>query len=847
MPKAPKAPRAKRKALPEATPSTLPAGPIVPVASLAFAVAIAVSLGVPSTPALRVLRLLAAAALVLACFTQSRGKYKVLGWGAAVFAISWASTGMGAPCGPGLTVALLIGPFIRTPLAPWVRSRSTPWLVLLVVAAIVPWAAAAGAGWGAPDHDTALTRLDRALYTIAVAWILLAGLRAFGELLRRWIRRVRVRTKLVVAFAIFAITPAVLAFAYAALASWIHSGSLRASAITRELEADSGGRGVIARALSDPEPRDGAALALRIGRERSVLLDRGLAAVAWERTSDGWRTAAVSPAGLESLQGPFTMDSLVLPPAPPVARIDRDSTATASSNRPVADSSEVVSGLAYRAGRFWWVETAVWPRDGDSLALQTFEAVDSTRMNGLARTLHCDALLMSSTSITSDQDSVQIRARPKAGQTQLRIGGGVIVISSDDPKLKGVTDSTVIDTLQRRGMMIVGGGRYARARTLRDFHGPTNGGATPRCYVWNGSDWRRSSALLLVHSSPGEAFQYAGMDLGPFETVARIALIVFAVLFLGVEVISLVVGSGVARFITRGAASLRTAAVAIGEGDFSARVQVPSEDELGELADSFNRMAAGLQEGQHAMIEREQMRRELELARRIQSRLLPPGPPSLPRLDVAAANAMSQQVGGDYYDFISLENGHVGFCIADVAGKGVAAALLMSSVKTALVSSAAVETAPHLLTGRVNRLLEQSIEPGRFVTFFLASLDPATMRLEYVNAGHPAPMLVRAAGGVERLEMGGIILGIDAAAKFEAGTVTMAPGDLLAMFTDGVTEAQGADEELFGDARIESVLHLNRERTAEEVLNALIEAVKSYEGARGPSDDLTAIVVKMER
>jgi phosphoserine phosphatase RsbU/P len=142
--------------------------------------------------------------------------------------------------------------------------------------------------------------------------------------------------------------------------------------------------------------------------------------------------------------------------------------------------------------------------------------------------------------------------------------------------------------------------------------------------------------------------------------------------------------------------------------------------------------------------------------------------------------------------------------------------------------------------------LEQSIEPGRFVTFFLASLDPATLRLDYVNAGHPAPMLLRATGGTERLEVGGLILGIDAAAIFQSGSVTLAPGDLLALFTDGVTEAQGAGEELFGDERIEATLRLNRERRSEEVLNALIAAVKEYEGERGPSDDLTAIVVKVE-
>ncbi|HTM00185.1 MAG TPA: SpoIIE family protein phosphatase [Candidatus Omnitrophota bacterium] len=792
--------------------------------AIAFAVAVLASIAVPSFPLARAARLPASALLVALLFVHAgpggRARIRVVGWCAVAFAIAWASTGRGAPAIGALVVAIGFALFIRRPLAPWMETRPSGWLRLFALAAFAPLAVLLAAGSGAAVRDNALIRLDRALYTLSVSWIFLSARLAVGELLHRWIRRARIRTKLLVAFGIFAVTPALLAFAYAALAGWIHAGSLRASVIERQLEANSGGRALIRRALQDPAPSSGAELAARIGRERPVLVDRGLAAVALERRPEGWRT-------IESYGDP---DSLFRPAA-----------------APVADSGEVVHGLMYRNRRFWWAETALWPRGGDTLALQTFEPVDTTRVSRLARDLGCDAVLMTSSTMFSGETKVTVGSKPR-NQRHFRTAGGLVEIGTDQPLPDSISDSAAIDSLSSLGgLALVGGGAYAPATSLKQIRKTSNGGSTPPCYLWNGGGWHRGAALLLVHSPAGESFQYSGMDLGPFATAARIALIVFAMIFISLEIVSLAVGSRVARFITRGAAGLRQAAASIGQGDFSARVQVPSEDELGELADSFNRMAAGLQEGQRAVVEREQMRRELELARRIQSRLLPPGPPSLPRLDVAAANAMSQQVGGDYYDFISLEDGHMGFCIADVAGKGVAAALLMSSVKTALVSSAAVETAPHLLTGRVNRLLEQSIEPGRFVTFFLASLDPATMRLEYVNAGHPAPMLVRAAGGVERLEMGGIILGIDAAAKFEAGSVTLAPGDLLAMFTDGVTEAQGADEELFGDARIESVLHLNRERTAEEVLNALIEAVKRYEGVRGPSDDLTAVVVKVER
>lgn len=804
-------------------PAREPSAALLRAGAIAFAVAVLASLAVPSFPLARALRLPACAVIAAILFVHSgpgRARLRVLGWAAVVVAVGWGATGKGAPAIAAIIVAVVLALFVRRPLAPWMETRPSGWLRLFALAAFVPLAVVLVLGSGVAAHDNAFIRLDRALYSLVVSWFMLSARLAVGELLHRWIRRARIRTKLLVAFGIFAVTPALLAFAYAALAGWIHAGSLRASVIVRQLESTSGGRGLIRRAQEDPPPSGGADLAARIERERPVLVDRGLAAVALERGPDGWRTVG-------SYGDP---DSLFRP-----------------AGAPVADSAEVVRGLVYRNRRFWWTETAIWQGAGDSLALQTFEPVDTARVSRLARALGCDAVLIGSATLTSHDRKIALGGKPRTTR-RFSTAGGIIQVGTDEPLPEGVSDSAAVDSIARRGGLgLVGGGGYAPATSLHDIRAASNGGATPRCYLWNDAGWRRGEALLLIHSPPGESFQYSGMDLGPFATAARVALIVFAVIFISLEIVSLVVGARVARFITRGAAGLRRAAASIGEGDFSARVQVPSEDELGELAASFNRMAAGLEEGQRAVLEREQMRRELELARRIQSRLLPPGPPSLPRLDVAAANAMSQQVGGDYYDFISLEDGHIGFCIADVAGKGVGAALLMSSVKTALVSSAAVETAPALLTGRVNRLLEQSIEPGRFVTFFLASLDPASMRLEYVNAGHPAPMLVRAGGGVERLERGGIILGIDAAATFEAGSVTLEPGDLLAMFTDGVTEAQGADEELFGDARIESVLHLNRERTAEEVLNALIEAVKSYEGARGPSDDLTAVIVKVHR
>jgi serine phosphatase RsbU (regulator of sigma subunit) len=810
----------------------LPAGPLVPVAAIALGLALAASLLLPAFPAARWLRLPAAATVAVALFSQRwrpRGTFRVLGWCAAILAAGWADTGAGAPANAVFLLALLIGLFIRRPLAPWVQSRAGGWLVLLLVVGAAPLAIGFAARAVTPPHDSVLVRLDRAVYTLAGAWLFLAGLRACGELLRNWIRRASVRTKLIVAFGIFAVTPALLAFSYASLSGWIHSGELRASALTHVLEITSGGHGLIARVKDGPVPRSGADLKALVERERPVLLDRGLRAVALERRAGEWQVAG-------RFGGP---DSLFLPAA-----------------SPAADSGGVVQGLALRAGRIWWVETALWtdradslaPRIGsaDSLAFQTFEPVDSTRMGRLTRALRCDAVLVGSPTITASESEITIGADRRRSGVRYRAAGGAIEVGTGRSPAGTLSDSAALDSLTGRSRItLVGGGRWARVTSLRQLGPGFNSGASPRCFVWTGSGWHHSAALLLVRSNFWESVALAGLGTGPFSNVMTFVLAFFIVLFFAVEVVSLAVGSRVASYITRGAAGLRDAAAAIGRGDFSVRVQVPSEDELGELAGSFNRMAEGLEEGQRAVLEREQMRRELELARRIQSRLLPPSPPDLPRLDVAAANAMSQQVGGDYYDFIPMREGRLGLCIADVAGKGVAAALLMSNVKAALNSSAAIETAPDRVAVRVNRLLEQSIEPGRFVTFFFGILDPAGLRLDYVNAGHPAPLLLRADGSTARLEAGGTVLGIDADAAYESGSITLSTGDLLALFTDGVTEAQGGGGDLFGEDRIEALLRAEGAQPAAGMLDRLLAAVRAYEGERGQSDDLTAIILRV--
>jgi sigma-B regulation protein RsbU (phosphoserine phosphatase) len=203
-------------------------------------------------------------------------------------------------------------------------------------------------------------------------------------------------------------------------------------------------------------------------------------------------------------------------------------------------------------------------------------------------------------------------------------------------------------------------------------------------------------------------------------------------------------------------------------------------------------------------------------------------------------------VGGDYYDHLDLGGGRWLLVVADVAGKGVPAALLMSGFRAALMSQddAGPMPEPDRIASRLNEFLVASVEPGRFVTAFFGFLDAATGRFVYVNAGHNPPLLRRASGDVEMLREGGLILGILPGSVFESGTTTLADGDLLVLYTDGVTEGADAHGEQWGEERLSATVAAAHALPAEGIAARIADEVRAFEGDTGPADDLTVLVAK---
>jgi serine phosphatase RsbU (regulator of sigma subunit) len=235
---------------------------------------------------------------------------------------------------------------------------------------------------------------------------------------------------------------------------------------------------------------------------------------------------------------------------------------------------------------------------------------------------------------------------------------------------------------------------------------------------------------------------------------------------------------------------------------------------------------------------------ELAIATQVQSRLFPQTLPALKSLEYAGACIPARAVGGDYYDFLSLGPDRLGFVIADVAGKGIAAALLMANLQANLRSQYALALEqPQRLLQKVNRLFCDNTPDGAFATLFFADYDDSSGYLRYVNCGHLCGLVVRRDGSLGRLESTSTVLGIFKTWECEVGESSLRPGDLLALYTDGVTESMDHDFEEFGEDRLVESLRRHRQKSPQALLKAVVEDVRSF-CPHEQHDDITLIIAK---
>jgi serine phosphatase RsbU (regulator of sigma subunit) len=241
---------------------------------------------------------------------------------------------------------------------------------------------------------------------------------------------------------------------------------------------------------------------------------------------------------------------------------------------------------------------------------------------------------------------------------------------------------------------------------------------------------------------------------------------------------------------------------------------------------------------------RERMERELRLAAEIQRGLLPKDRPSCGDFEIAAESVPSLHVGGDYFDFILLADGRLGLTISDVAGKGVSASLLMASLRAAMQSEARPGVTPAALAAKLNDFIFRSSAPNVFITCFYGELNPSDGEFRYVNAGHNPPLLLAASGVQWPLEGTGMALGMLAGREYGEGRITLNPGDVLILYTDGISESRNAGGNEFGTEGIVKSVRGAAGKKADEILAAVFNALREFTDGADPEDDRTLVVIK---
>jgi phosphoserine phosphatase RsbU/P len=327
-------------------------------------------------------------------------------------------------------------------------------------------------------------------------------------------------------------------------------------------------------------------------------------------------------------------------------------------------------------------------------------------------------------------------------------------------------------------------------------------------------------------------------------------LYIFAGLVILLLLIVIILSWFLARIITRPVDALRQGTMVIGSGDLDFRLDIRSGDEFEALAQSFNQMASDLRVNienlRQTTAEKERYAKEMEIAKEIQDTFLPESVPEIPGFDVAAVTIPAMEIGGDLYDFIPVAGKRTGFVIADVSGKGVSAALYMALSRIHLHTSGEAEPDPSCAVRNANRLIYEDGRSSMFITVFYGVLDGQGMQFSYVNAGHNPPLLLRTGeAGTWLTGTKGIALGVVPDVNINLSTIGLMQGDVLVLYTDGVTEDFNEHDEYFGEERLRDCIVRHQSASAKEIQEALLHEIKTFSGTASQSDDITLVVIRV--
>ncbi len=393
--------------------------------------------------------------------------------------------------------------------------------------------------------------------------------------------------------------------------------------------------------------------------------------------------------------------------------------------------------------------------------------------------------------------------------------------------------------------------------------------------VTNWNDGVEHSVALAVTTRPSLLYARLFLTLGEISGAVLYALTFIAIFFAVIELLALIIAARLTRSITRSVAQLYDATEHVNRGQLRHRITVRSRDQLATLETSFNSMTASLERLLAEQQEKQRIENELAIAQEVQEQLFPHHVRSLETLEVHGVCRPARTVSGDYYDFLALGQEKLGIAVGDVSGKGISAALLMATIHSAvraytmdrsaeaqeatLVAAVgaprsfgvgepeprgdAVSVAPSELLALLNRQLFHSTPEEKYATLFLGTYDGLSRTLTYANGGHLPPIILSPDGSVQRLTVGGMVVGLFDGLSFEQASVSLRPGDLFISFSDGVTEPENEFGE-YGEQRLLELVRENQHLPLERISEEVITAVRDWIGGAEQPDDITLVLAR---
>ena len=334
----------------------------------------------------------------------------------------------------------------------------------------------------------------------------------------------------------------------------------------------------------------------------------------------------------------------------------------------------------------------------------------------------------------------------------------------------------------------------------------------------------------------------ASIDRAVSETTKGLLIITGIILAVSLGFIFFILS-----ILTRSLSRITEEVVAIGNGNLDRRIEDKGSDEVGRIAQAVDEMAKKLKKAREDLIERERMRREMQIAKEIQLALLPKGVPEFPGFEIATFYRSAMEVGGDYYDFFKIDDHRFGTVVGDVSGKGVGGSLLMAMVRTILRFQVLESPDPIKLLSILNYLLEKEIPEDMFVTIFYCLFDRNNNEVQFASAGHNPAVIQRDSDLIKLNPAGppiGIIDGRSFAKSIQASSIFLNPRDLFVLTTDGVIDAQNHRGERFGEEKFYNLLKENPAITANGFRDLLVETLEQFTGDLPQEDDVTMVAIR---